>query len=776
MAAVLYRLRSRLRQRWRSTSLMVVIVALVTGIVLAVAAGAHRTQTAPDRYTEWAGGDFDALVTQQNGGLPMTSSVASLPGVDSVDGVTFVFAVVTDHESGEPIESFVFSGSAAAAMAALTLGRQPNPGIAGEFVATPTFVANTGASIGDEFDLITLTQAEADAGGFSGAFVSGATPQSSVSAVLVGIVDGASQFQDLTAIAVFSPALLQQADLGVSQTIMTIHLRDDVDPTELRTQLDTLPAGQSLAIGSGALIGPEVRRAVGSQALGLWLLAIVAAVAEVAVLGQVITRNCRTTSDERSRLAAIGCTDSQVLAEALGRAAIPIVCGCLLGTVVSVLPSASFPSGFARRIDPHPGFQVDPLVLLGGAAMLATALASWTILALVLTGRRSGPAWAPSAIESLARRSPSAAAATGLRLAFGRRSTERGGVVGPIVAVAASVALVVGAIVFGVSLDRLLDEPFRYGINYDVAAGDNGAVSLPADLLDAFDDDPDVATLTLYSGDFARSGATDIALLGVQRVRGDGAPTMTQGRFPVTSDEMALGRVTARDLSVGVGESVTLVGATDTRKMLVTGIAVVPGFGANEGVGQGGLVTMDGLMALDSDAVPKSIAIRFSDRPHGIAHFSDLTGWSEADQFRPSVIINLERVHGIPFVLAALLGGLSLLTIVNVTVSLIHSRRRDLAILRSLGADGGWLTRAIHWQASLYILIPALAGTALGVILGRQVFVVFADGIGSIDDAKIPLSLTVAVLIGCVIIANFAALIPGRAARRANPTNNLALR
>ena len=91
MGAVSYRLRSVLRRRWARTLAVTSIVAAVCSIVITIAAGAHRTATAPDRYTSASTLTADGIVTQEKGGRPQTNEVAALPGVAVIDGVTFVF-------------------------------------------------------------------------------------------------------------------------------------------------------------------------------------------------------------------------------------------------------------------------------------------------------------------------------------------------------------------------------------------------------------------------------------------------------------------------------------------------------------------------------------------------------------------------------------------------------------------------------------------------------------------------------------------------------------
>jgi hypothetical protein len=75
------------------------LVALVTGTVLTLAAGARRTAGAPDAFTEAAGGELGARVTQEVG-PPRTAEVAGLPGVEAVEPVTFIFATLGPVDEG----------------------------------------------------------------------------------------------------------------------------------------------------------------------------------------------------------------------------------------------------------------------------------------------------------------------------------------------------------------------------------------------------------------------------------------------------------------------------------------------------------------------------------------------------------------------------------------------------------------------------------------------------------------------------------------------------
>ncbi len=765
MNSVVYRVRSVLRRRLGATLGVTMIVTLVCAVVIACAAGAHRTSTAPDRYTSAFGGVSDARLIQDDRGKPLDRQVAALPGVESVESMSFVFGGLSDA-SGNNLEfALEFAGSFHPGGVRLVDGRATDPSNEHEFVATRNFVRQTSIEIGDELNLVTLTPEQS----LSGYDIS--DPQGPrLSITLVGIVDGASQLDDATPIIFISPALLNE-EVGLSQTLMDVDLRPGVDVATLRAELDAAgPAVAALSLDSGTLISQPVRDAVEAQARGLWILAAVAAMAAVAVLGQVMTRQVRPTKEERERLSAIGFTESQILADATLRAVIPITIGSLLGASVAVLGSDRFPFGFARVLEPSPGLRMDWAVALGGAALFVAALSLWTVAVLGFIGHRHRAVSPSSLVEAFATRSGSATAGVGMRFAFGRRSRERGSVRGSVAGVVLSVAGVVAAITFGVSLDRLVHQPFRYGSNYDASVGDNGAETLPEGTVARLDADPNVTSLTLFAGSQARFGNRTIPLLGLEVVRGDGRPVMLEGRPPTSDDEIVLGRLTAADIDAQIGEDIELAGATQSQVFRVTGFAVVPGLGANDGLGWGGIVTMGGLAHIDETALVTSAAVNLRvSLETFFASIPEFANQPPNPAYVPASIRSVARIRAIPFMLAAVLAALALLTVGHGMITSLRTRRRDLAILRSLGADRGWITRAVHWQATVLTALPVLVGIPVGIVLGRLVFGAFADSMGAVRDAAMPVIMIAIGGFVVVVVANGVAAVASRRTRRREP-------
>ena len=760
--AVIYRVRCLLRAQWRSTAALTLIVAAVTGAVLALAAGAARTASAPDRYTAARGGGFDGTV-QQGGGPPRTAEVAALPGVTGVEAITFVFGGMRLPDGGDVADGLTFAGSYRALGVDVVAGRVPDPDRTDEFVATRSYVDAGGLALGTQVELATLSQEQADRAGYD-AFETEGPHGPSAKVTLVGVVDGPSKLDDPTPLAVVSPSVIDRG-AGVAITFMAVDLRPGIPLKALRAGLDTLPDGAALSLEPAQLVSSAVRTAVDGQARGFWLLASVAGLASVVVLGQLLTRSVRLSAQEGPPLEALGFNRLQLLVESAARAAIPIAAGACLGVVVAGGLSATFPTGFVRRLEPHPGLRFDAGLLLIGAALVITALVVWTVAALVVGRTRHGADRPSEVVEWVAARCPNAALATGFRFAFTRARRDRGSVRATVAGVLATVVLLAGTVVFGSSLARLVVDRDRFGSNYDLFVG-TGEDVIPDEVIHTLEADPDVAAVLVYGTGHARVGSATIGLAGMAPVKGDVAPTTLSGRLPAADDEIALGRLTAKRLGVRIGTELALETEAGPRRFRVTGLAVIPPVEELAGVGQDAVVTMGGLRRAEPEATASSAAVGL--RPGAPKGTAERLGFGE-DGSRPAVIVNLARIRAIPFLLAGLLGALAVLTVVHVMITSVHHRRRDVALLRSLGADGRWVKRAVHWQATSFSLVPLTLGVPLGLIAGRLVFGAFADSVGTVRSASFPYALLAAVMGAFIVLANAVAAVPAARARRLAP-------
>jgi hypothetical protein len=748
---VLYRLDRRLRREWRAVLVATALVAVVSGTVLAIAAGAERTATAPGRYATAYPNPYDGLITQDDG-APRTAEVAAVPGVAAVESATFLFAGLK-RPDGSSADSAVFAGSLGP-LGHLVSGRLADPDAPDELLASTSLLKAAGVTVGDVLELYAFTAAQSAQYGFNApdppAFLERVT--------IVGAFESPSDFDDPQAAALVPAAAITGRDVGIAATLISVRARPGIDLATLRTQLDALATDGPLDLEPMTTIEAATRTAVDAQARGLWLLALAGGIAAVVALGQLVTRQSRVDEAERARLVALGVRGAQLDAEAAGRAALPVVVGVAVGALLAPLASGLFPTGLAGRIEPHPGLRVEVGTLLAAGAILIIALLVWSVAASAVHPRSSVDRAPAGLVDALAKRSGSATAATGLRLAFTRRAGDSGSVRGAVLGLMAVLAGLTGALTFSASLDRLVHEPARYGQPFDFAVGTvgSGQATLSDDERRLLEDEPDVGAATLYGSTQLRVGSATLRVVGFDALRGELVPPIVSGRLPAAKDEIALGRLSARSLGLHVGDVVTVETTGAPRDLRVTGLAVIPSMGANNGVGHDGVVTAGGLAELDPSALMSSGVARLrTGAPTGAAQrLAEKYGVAIGLLNTPPEVANVARVRSVPLLLAAVLAGLALLTLVQLLVTSIRNRRRDLAILSAIGADRPWLGRTLRWQATSFVLLPALLGVPIGLIAGRVVFRVFADDMGVVSDASWPFIWLTLLMVGLVVLAN----------------------
>ncbi|HEY5888566.1 MAG TPA: ABC transporter permease [Acidimicrobiales bacterium] len=760
MGAVRYHLRSMLRERWLGALGLAATVAVAGAVVLVLVAGTVRTASAPDRYAAARGDLYDTQMEQAEG-RPLTAEVEALPAVDSVVAATFFFGGIRPADgNGDPIEGITFAGTPEGFGGEIVDGRAPDPEVPGEFVASDLWIDTADAELGDEFQLVTITQRQAEVNGFD------AEPRGpSFTATLVGEYERPSAgLQDDYPVAVFPVSLLDEGPIGVSATESLVSLVDGADVADLRRQLDTLPAGADLSLDPAEWVPVEVRDAVGTQANGLAVLTLIAGVAALVVVAQIATRQARLSDAHRRSLSALGLTRGQLLAEALGRIALPALIGALVASALAVLFSGVFPVDFVRGLEPDPGVRFDARVHLAGAAGLVVGLLAWVGLTLVggaVGERRRRPS---SVVEGLAPKIARPKAAMGLRFAFARHPRDAGAIGTPAVGLLFVVATLVAAGTFAASLDDLLDDPARWGSTFDAGVGQGGG-QVSDDVVATLSADADVAALTLMGNVRVSAGTTGLDVTGMEPVRGDLGLRVLEGGAPVASDEIVLGRNAARDLGVGVGDDLTVRGPSGDRTLHVVGLAVIPSVEGGEGLGEGGLVTYDTLRALDPAATLSVLTIDF--RPGApadtAARLSADTGVRIGPQDVTSVIINLRRVRSVPYVIGGLLAALALLSLASLMTVALRHRRRELAVLRALGSDRRWIGRVVTWHAVAFTAAIVALGVPFGIVAGRWTFRFLADRIGAAGDTAVPWAL---VLTGFVVLASVAELVGQVTVRR----------
>ena len=118
----------------------------------------------------------------------------------------------------------------------------------------------------------------------------------------------------------------------------------------------------------------------------------------------------------------------------------------------------------------------------------------------------------------------------------------------------------------------------------------------------------------------------------------------------------------------------------------------------------------------------------------------------------------------------ALLGGaLAIGAVIALGLTLIafvRSRRRDLALLKTIGFTRRQLASTVAWQSTLAVAIGVVVGVPLGVVAGRGLWQLFANQLHVVSEPTVPAITIALVAAGAIVLANVVAAIPGRQAAR----------
>jgi ABC-type antimicrobial peptide transport system permease subunit len=136
-------------------------------------------------------------------------------------------------------------------------------------------------------------------------------------------------------------------------------------------------------------------------------------------------------------------------------------------------------------------------------------------------------------------------------------------------------------------------------------------------------------------------------------------------------------------------------------------------------------------------------------------------------------VINLQNVDRLPAVLAGLVVLLGVATVGNTLVSSVRRRRKDLAILKTIGFVRRQLMLVIASQATSFCVLALLIGVPLGVVGGRWAWFLVASGIGSVSTPAVPVLAIAIVIPVTLVIANVVAAWPGYEAARTAPSAEL---
>jgi ABC-type antimicrobial peptide transport system permease subunit len=144
----------------------------------------------------------------------------------------------------------------------------------------------------------------------------------------------------------------------------------------------------------------------------------------------------------------------------------------------------------------------------------------------------------------------------------------------------------------------------------------------------------------------------------------------------------------------------------------------------------------------------------------------DVSGGSVLGVQRPAEILNYGTLGTTPDLLGGALAAGAVIGLAMTLATLVRRRRRDLALLKTLGFTKRQLAATIAWQATVDVGLGCVVGVPLGVVAGRYLWVLFARGIYAVPSPVVPVTTVLLVSVMALALANLAAAVPARIAAR----------
>ena len=321
---------------------------------------------------------------------------------------------------------------------------------------------------------------------------------------------------------------------------------------------------------------------------GQLVLAAGVALAGLVAVGQAFGRHhAGRAGDQRVEL-ALGMTTRERVVARLLAAGPGVVAAAVLAAVGGLAAGVLEPLGALRRVEPHPGWAPNVVMVLAGGFAVGLAVGALVVLSAWRTGAVRPPVRRSAAVvTTLVGRAPGPVGTAGMGLALvpggdpapvPLRSSATGAVLG--------VAGVVTVAVFGAGVARLVDTPARWGWAADVSV-----VDATPEIASSIVADPAVEAVSMLDAATVRVDGELVNGYASRPVTGELLTwTVVDGRLPAGDDEIVLGTRLADRLGRDVGDLVTIGAGPSASPAHVVGVGVGPS-SSGEALGTTALVT-----------------------------------------------------------------------------------------------------------------------------------------------------------------------------------------
>ncbi len=799
MAALGLLLRAMVRHRWRSWLLLSLLVALVSGLVLASAATGRRTASAFPRFKAAHG--YDAFLFT----LTPKPKIAARPEVALATPVGAVGIGTPACACPRPIADsglgvFEVAPKDLPRVVKLVAGRMPDQSDPYQVLASFSLQQDAGLHIGTVIR-VPLYAASQRAALLSGVGVKPGGPTVNLRVVGIEAADGEFPGTGPPDHNVYTTRAFARTVNPKTVVLAAYLVRLRHGPADLpRLQAHARALGVATILDLDAQTA-AVTSSIHPQAVGWWILGGLAALAGIIVVVQALARQAVIESEPYATLSALGVSRRQLAALTMTTTLLIAATGVAGGVALAVVLSPLTPVGEARIAEPSPGFAFDALILLPGAVVaiiVVLALGVWPAARAARTRPipQAAPARPSRVVAVLTGARVPVSALIGVRYALERGRGRAAVPVGPALlgSVLAVTALCATA-VFGASLSHLTSTPALYGQPFDLAFSPGNAPPSFSQLATSLTGDRAISDVNLGVGEAVSVNGRTISAIAGQSLRGRLLLTKINGRLPESDDQVALGASTLRQIGVHIG-SLVRVTAPDIRGRARTSLDRVVGttvFAPNvgtAGLGTGAVLTLGGLLgdhcppgragqACQVRAVTMAggvILVRVPPGPGRQGALARLArAYPDAVQFpaTPANLANFGQAVNFPLIFGLILVLFGVATLMHLLLVSVARRRPELGLLKALGFVRRQVALSVLWQATTVALAGIIIGVPAGVAAGRLIWQAFAANLGVVPVPVVTAWVIAAIALGAVLAANGLAVGPSLAAARSRPASLL---
>jgi len=821
-----YRFRATFRHEWGSYLTIALLLGLLGGLAMGSVAAARRTQSSYSALLESTnpsqvvvataiaspgignGQGYNPAIVREIAQAPHVTAVASGTGVDAeplgANGAPLSAGPNYPVQAGAGLGS-VGGEYFSMDRLAISEGRLADPARPDEFVSSTTAAAAYGFHVGEIVPMGFYTNSQTNLAGFG---TSRVKPYRRVDMRLVGIGLPVTEIitddvdSSYAALGYFTPALTSQllsCCVNYTETAIKVAKADQVAGLVdeiTRASPGGLPPGFNATAEDDA---GKVDRAMKPLSIALGVFGGITALAALLIAMQVIGRNLRRHRQESEVLRALGADPRALATDALVGVFGALAVGSLLAVGVAVALSPLGPLGPTRPFYPTPGVAFDWTVLGGGFVVIFGGLT----LAAIALARRNSPKrlarrqrFAPRSwvlLRSEGVLGLPAPAATGLQFALGPgNEVDTVPMRSAIVGAALAAIVLVTTVTFGASLDHLVSTPRLYGWNWSYAlsgGGGGGGGDIPAKQAAALLGHD--RYVSAYSPVYLVSVLVDGQDIPViSTVPGASVqPPLLHGHDLQQSNQIVLGALTLASLHKKLGGTVTVSnGAGASHLLRIVGVATMPAIGGSGAVhlemGTGAVVATSLVPEIernpfgDPETGPEAYLVDIRPGANPLAarrSLEEMTGpLSNSYNFgvvlqsvlRPAEIVDYRSMGTTPAILGAALGAGALTALGLTLLASVRRRRRDMAVLKTIGFTRNQLSAVVAWQSNVAVAIGTVVGIPVGITLGRTLWDLFAQEINAVPSPAVPVVPIVLMAVGALVLANVVAAVPGLIAAR----------